>query len=158
MIKTQVMYNQSCPVVMKQFVMDMPRYVVIDLHKILHESSLASSVLSAVRNSNTDRHKETRCTIGPVKHPRKEFEPSIVSIHKKSTTFCLELSQPCVLVCKARRRIRLCNVEDHVQKRRNGPRCHGLQPGHCHGRRTCMGRKRKRSTGPNQAEQIHMSI
>lgn len=102
----------------------------------------------------TDRYEETCCPVGSTEHSRKEFEPSIISIHDKLIASCFQLCEPGILVCKCRGCIGFGDVQYHVKKRWNGPCRDGLQTRHRDRWRACMSGKWKRCTGSNQAIQI----
>lgn len=114
------------------------------------------SAMLAVKTSKdiTDRHKETCCAVGSTKHPREEFEPSIIAVHDKLIASRFQLCEPGVLVCECRGCIRFGDVQYHVKERRNGPCCDGLQTRHCDRWRACMGGKWERCTGSNQTIEI----
>ena len=95
MVKSEEMHNHNRPIVVTQFTWDMPRHVIVHLSKVGNE--------------------EASRTIRSSKEIWKEFQPSIVSIHDQlALLFRLHLSQPRVLVCQGRSRIRFSKVEDNI--------------------------------------------
>ena len=120
-VKSQVVHEHTIPITLAKLHGKMPRDVVVYFGKVLefHLMSCYSSTMYR-RRGTTDRNKEARSTVCSCKSSRKQFQPSIITIHCQLPAWLvLQLCQPCILMREIGRRIRLGKIQDYVEERRN---------------------------------------
>lgn len=136
-VKAEVMENHESPIVVLQLCVNVSSDVVVHFGEVL------SSVSKHGQRSSleaTDCDEEARGAIVTIKRFGKQFEPSVVAIHEQlSRLFSLDLRKPGILGGEARRGIGLVNVEDEINKGRDGAGSDGFDPRHCHSGRAGVG-------------------
>lgn len=98
----------------------------------------------------TDRNKETRRPICTLEKARKELQPRVIAIHDKLALFAakvlgLDLREPCILRAECGGRVRLGEVQDHIDEGGDGASGDGFDAGHGNGWRGSMSCERERS-------------
>lgn len=151
-VQSQIVHEHAIPIILAKLCSKVPRDVVVHFDKVL-ESHLMSCYSCAMyrQRGTTDRNKEARSTVCSCESFRKQFQPSIITIHRQfPARFVLQLRQPRVLMCQIGRRIRLGKIQDYIEERRNRAGGHGLHSRHSNGRRCGMGSEWYGSTRPDQ--------
>jgi hypothetical protein len=135
------MQDHGVPITIQQLARNMPRHVIIDLCEILHtRTSKSQQSIWFIYNSgrSTDRNKETARPLGALEEVGKQLQPRVVAVHDQLAALGFDLREPRVLRAERGGRVRLGEVENHVDERGDRAGRDGFDAGHGDGGRGCV--------------------
>ena len=139
MVQAEIMHDHAIPISLFEFRGDMSRHIVINFSEVLMSHDLAfiyHSLVYMAPTRSTDRNEKARSPVCPRKGAGEELQPRVITVHDQlAIRPPFQLAWPSILTRQTRRLVRLGEVQDYVQERRNRTRRHGLDSWHGDGRR-----------------------